>query len=108
MGLFGLFSKKISINSLGIAEKAAVETALEVAQMLDRKGELTKQLSSALAGVRKGKMTKEDIKVTVACLLASLAALTSGDDPDRSSQLQKKQVAQVSMALAIEKLKKLL
>lgn len=43
MGLFGLFTKKISINSLGVAEKAAVETALEVAQMLDRKGELTKQ-----------------------------------------------------------------
>jgi len=76
--------------------------------MMDRKGELRKQLNSAQAGLRKGKMTKSDLQVTIACLLASLKAVHEGDDPDRSSELKKKQIAEVAMALAISKLKDLL
>ena len=55
-----------------------------------------------------GKLSKEDMAKVIACLIASLAAIKSGDDPERSSQLQQQQVVEVSMAMALDKLKNML
>ena len=105
----GLFTKKpYSLDSLNVAEKAAVKTALEVAQMVDTQGKLKKELGSALKDFGKGKFSKEDMAITMAALAASLKALAGSEDPDRSSLLNKKKVAVVSMALALDKLKNML
>ena len=105
----GLFTRKpYKMDSLNIAEKAAVKTALEVAQALDRGGRMKKELSSAIRDFDKGKLSKKDMATTVACLVASLSALSGTDDPDRSSLLNKKKVVMVSMALALDKLKNML
>ena len=105
----GLFTRKpYSMASLNIAEKAAVQTALEVAQALDRGGILKKELSTALKEFGKGKMSKKSLMTTIACLVASLKSLKDSEDPDRSSLLQKKKVVVVSMALALDKLQNML
>ena len=106
MGLFT--AKPYKMDSLNIAERAAVSTAMEVALQLDTQGKVTKKLKTALRDFNKGKMSKEDMAVAIACLLGSLKALSSGEDPDRSSLLKKKAVVQVSMAMALAKLQKML
>jgi len=106
MGLFT--AKPYKLDSLNFAEKAAVRTALEVAQMLDTQGRLKKELNSALKGLDKGKMSRKDLATSVACLAASLSAMSNSEDPDRSSLLAKKKVATVAMALALDKLKNML
>ena len=85
MGLFT--AKPYKMDSLNIAERAAVSTAMEVALQLDTQGKVTKKLKTALRDFNKGKMSKEDMAVAIACLLGSLKALSSGEDPDRSSLL---------------------
>ena len=105
----GLFTKRpYDLSSLNGAEKAATKSALEVAQMMDTQGRLKKELKNALTGLSKGKMTREELATSIACLVATLAALNSGDDPDRSSLLAKKKIATVVVALALDKLKGLL
>lgn len=102
----GLFTKRpYDVSNLNSAEKAAAQAALEVAQMLDTRGAMKKDLKGAMTGLRKGKMTRNDLATTVACLVASLAALAGSDDPDRSSILNQKKVATVAMAMALDKLK---
>ena len=53
-------------------------------------------------------MSREDLATSIACLAASLSAMSSSEDPDRSSLLAKKKVATVAMALALDKLKNML
>jgi len=105
----GLFTRKpYKLDSLNIAEKAAVSTALEIGLAVSRDPKLTKSLQAAQKDLRGGKMSKDTLGTTVACLVASLAALAGSDDPDRSSLLQQKKVVTVSMALALDKLKNML
>ncbi len=106
MGLFSF--RPYKLDSLNFAEKSALKAALEVAQMLDTQGQLKKSLNSALKGLEKGKMSKSELTTSIACLAASLTALSKTEDPDRSSLLAKKKVATVAMALALDKLKNLL
>ncbi len=105
----GLFTPKpYSLDSLNIAEKFAAKTALQIAQAVDHQGQLKKQLDSALKNFDKGKLTKEDLTLTIACLMAALEALQKGDDPERTTLLKQKQVLEVSMAMALDKLKDML
>ena len=50
----------------------------------------------------------EDLTLTIACLMAALEALQKGDDPERTTLLKQKQVLEVSMAMALDKLKDML
>ncbi|MCR5295946.1 MAG: hypothetical protein K6E17_00930 [Clostridiales bacterium] len=105
----GLFTPKpYSMDSLNIAERAAVRTALKVGLMVGSDSSVKKKLQTALNDFDKGKLSKEDMAAVIACLIASLAAIKSGDDPERSSQLQQQQVVEVSMAMALDKLKNML
>ena len=105
----GLFTPKpYKLDSLNIAERAAVSTALEIGLAVSKDPKLTKSLNNAQKDLRGGKMSRDTLSTTIACLVASLAALAGSDDPDRSSLLEKKKVVTVSMALALDKLKNLL
>ena len=106
MGLFT--AKPYDMSSLNIAEKAAVRTALQIATTVDHNGSMKKDLSSALKDFEKGKLSKNDMSTVIACLIASLAALKSGDDPERTTLLRQKQVVELSMAMALDKLKDML
>jgi len=102
----GLFTRRpYDVSNLNSAERAAAQAALEVAQMLDTRGTMKKELNGALKGRRKGKMTRSELATTAACLVASLASLAGSEDPDRSSMLNQKKVATVAMAMALDKLK---
>ncbi len=103
MGLFT--SRPYDVSNLNAAETAAAQAALEIAQLMDRNGQMKKDLNGALKGLRKGKMTRNDLATTIACLVASLGALAGSEDPERSSMLNKKKVATVAMAMALDKLK---
>ena len=77
----GLFTPKpYSMDSLNIAERAAVRTALKVGLMVGSDSSVKKKLQTALNDFDKGKLSKEDMAAVIACLIASLAAIKSGDD----------------------------
>ena len=104
MGLFDIFKgKPYKVDSLNMLEKAAVEAALEASITfgLDDKN---LDINGALKSFRKGGVNKDELSTIIAVLVVSLAAMQSGDDPDRSSELQKHQVATVSLASALSKL----
>ena len=94
------------MDSLNFAEKGAVEAALEVAAMLDVHNQT--KAKEALKDFKKGALTKDELLTAIACVAVSLKAMTDGDDPDRSSSLNKKKIAVVSLALALNKLKEML
>lgn len=105
----GLFTPKpYDVSSMNIAERAAVRTALQIAQQVDHQGKMKKDLSSTLKDFEKGKLSKNDMSTVIACLIASLAAIKSGDDPERTTLLKQKQVVELSMAMALDKLKNML
>ena len=101
MGLFDfLKGKPYKMNSLSIVEQAAVEAAMEAAIHFGADG--------ALKSFRKGAVNKDELTTIIACVTLGLGAMKGSDDPDRSTELQKKQIAVVSMALALDKLRKML
>ena len=106
MGLFT--SRPYSMSSLNGAEKSAVRTALEVAKAVGVDGKLGKSVNTAIKELQKGKMSKDSLTTSIAALVASLAALSGSEDPDRSTLLKQKQVAQVVMVMALDKLKNML
>lgn len=102
----GLFTPKpYKMNNLSAAEKAAVGTALEIGIQCSS-GSLVGTLKTARRNFNNGALSQTDMAAVLACLNATLTALSSGDDSDmRTTLLKQKAVIQVSIVLAIEKLK---
>lgn len=108
MGLFDfLKGKPYKMNSLSIVEQAAVEAAMEAAIHFGADGR-NLNIAGALKSFKKGAVNKDELTTIIACVTLGLGAMKGSDDPDRSTELQKKQIAVVSMALALDKLRKML
>lgn len=106
----GLFTPKpYKMNSLSAAERAAVDTALEVGIQCAGKSGLAGTLKTARKNYNRGALTHTDMAVVIACLEATLEALTEGDNSNlRTTLLKKKAVVQVAIVLAIQKLRGML
>ena len=103
----GLFTPKpYKMNNLSMAEKAAVGTALEIGIKCAGGSGLAGTLKTARRDFNSGALSQTDMAAVLACLEATLTALSNGDDSDmRTTLLKQKAVIQVSIVLAIEKLK---
>lgn len=106
----GLFTPKpYKMNGLSVAEQAAVLTALEIGIQCAGGSGLAGTLKTARKDFNNGALSQTDLAAVLACLDATLTALSSGDDSDmRTTLLKQKAVMQVSIVLAIEKLKKMI
>ena len=89
----GLFTPKpYKMNSLSVAEKAAAATALEVAIQCAGNSSLAGSLKTAQRHFNRGALTQADLVVVIACLEATLEAMTEGDNSDlRTTLLKQKQ-----------------
>ena len=106
----GLFTPKpYKLDRLSVAEKAAVATALEVGAQCGKGSNLAGELNKARRHANSGALTKNDLVVTIACLVATLDAVNKQDTDDLRSTLLKAHAAmQVAFASALEKLKNML
>lgn len=105
----GLFTPKpYKMGSLSSVEKAAVLTALDVGiECAD--SSVSGTLKTARRDFNSGALSKTDMAAVLVCLQATLNALSSNDDSDlRSTLLKQKAVVQVSIVMAIDKLKNML
>lgn len=108
MGFFDfLKGKPYKMDSLNIVEKAAAEAAMEAAIRFGGDGRNV-NIAGALKSFRKGAVNKEELSTIIACVTLALAAMKGSEDPDRSTELQKKQITVVSMVMALDKLRKML
>ena len=103
----GIFTPKpYKMDTLGIAERAAVISSMEVAIEIGGNAPQVTQLRTALKEFRKGAISESSRVIIMACLAATLSAISSGDDSDlRTTMLKQKAVTQVALALALDKLK---
>lgn len=104
----GLFTPKpYKMNGLSVAEKVAVGTALEIGIQC-ASGSVVGTLKTARRDFSNGALSTTDMAAVLVCLETTLTALSNGDDSDlRTTLLKQKAVLQVSIVMAIEKLKSL-
>ena len=95
------------MDSLNMIERAAVEAALEAAIQFGADGR-NLNIRGALKDFRKGAVSKDGLTTIIACVTLGLGAMKGSSDPDRSTSLEKKQVAVVSLAMALDKLRRML
>ena len=106
----GLFTPKpYKMNVLSTPEKKAVEAALEVGILAAGSSGLGNVLRTARSHFLRGALTEVDLAAVIACTEASLTAIADGStDNQRSTELKKRAVAEVVLALALTKLKAML
>ena len=105
MGFFDfLKGKPYKMNSLSIVEQAAVEAAMEAAIHFGGDGRNV-NIAGALKSFRA--VNKSELTTIIACVTLALAAMKGSEDPDRSTELQNKQIAVVSMVMALDKLRRM-
>lgn len=106
MGLFNL--RPYKMDSLNIAESAAVSAALEVSIDSGADKALGGKLSKAYRHFKRGALTKDDLTATIAAVAASLTSLKEDNDDLRTTALKQKSVAVLALALALDKLMNML
>ena len=102
MGLFN--SRPYKMSALSAAETAAISAACEV--VIDAGGD--SGLRKAYRHFKKGSLSKDDMTTVIAATAACLQNLKGNDDDLRTTALKKKAVAVVAMAMALDKLMKML
>ena len=103
MGIFT--SKPYKTNALTGAEIVAVTSSLEVAIEVGATAQQLADFKTALKEFRRGAISRESRIVIMACLAATLAAISDSDEENlRSTALKKKAVTQIALAMALKKI----